>query len=72
DSAHARVGSRPVAWGSSGAEAQIFRWESLQPGNQVAGPAVLEGAHTTYLVPENWTATIDPLGNAVARRTNKA
>ncbi|HET7747965.1 MAG TPA: hydantoinase/oxoprolinase family protein [Terriglobales bacterium] len=71
DSAHARIGSRPVAWGSRGAEAQIFRWESLQPGNQVAGPAVLEGANTTYLVPENWAATIDPLGNAVVKRTKK-
>lgn len=72
DSANARIGSRPVAWGSRGAEAQIFRWESLQPGNQVAGPAILEGANTTYLVPENWTATVDALGNAVVKRTQKA
>ena len=71
DSSHARIGSRPVAWGSSRAEAQIFRWESLQPGNQVAGPAVLEGANTTYFIPEKWTATVDALGNAVAKRAQE-
>jgi N-methylhydantoinase A/oxoprolinase/acetone carboxylase beta subunit len=71
DSAHARLGVRAVAWGSRGGEAQIFRWESLLPGNQVAGPAILEAANTTYFVAENWTATIDALGNAVARRTKK-
>ena len=72
DSTHARVGSRPVAWGSQGVAAQVFRWESLQPGNQVAGPAILEGANTTYFVPESWTATVDALGNAVARRAHKS
>jgi N-methylhydantoinase A/oxoprolinase/acetone carboxylase beta subunit len=69
DSAHARIGSRPVAWGSRGGQAQVFRWESLQPGNQVAGPAILEGVNTTYLVPDNWTASTDALGNAVVKRT---
>jgi N-methylhydantoinase A len=71
DSAHARIGSRPIAWGSAGCEAQIYRWESLQPGNQVAGPAVLEGANTTYFIPDHWMATMDGLGNAVVRRGKK-
>lgn len=71
DSAHARIGSRQVAWNGGSGEAQVFRWESLQPGNQVAGPAVLEGASTTYFVPEDWVATMDGLGNAVVRRTRK-
>ncbi len=71
DSAHARIGSRLVAWGSRSGVAQVLRWESLQPGSQVAGPAILESADTTYFLPETWTATVDALGNAVARRTNK-
>jgi N-methylhydantoinase A/oxoprolinase/acetone carboxylase beta subunit len=72
DSAQARVQPRTVAWGSPSGKAQVFRWESLQPGNQVAGPAILEGANTTYFIPDAWTATLDGLGNAMVRRSSKA
>lgn len=63
DSAHARVGKRAVAWGSHNGEAQIYRWEQLQPGNRVEGCAVLEGVNTTYFVPEGWVLTMDAYGN---------
>jgi N-methylhydantoinase A/oxoprolinase/acetone carboxylase beta subunit len=68
DSAHARTGSRPVLWGSKQGAAQIYRWESLQPGNRVEGCAILEGEATTYFVPEGWTLEIDGLGNAAIER----
>jgi N-methylhydantoinase A/oxoprolinase/acetone carboxylase beta subunit len=67
DSSHALLGKRRVLWGSAG-EAQIYRWESLQPGNRVAGPAVLEGATTTYFIPEGWTLAMDRFGNAAVNR----
>ena len=44
-------------------EAQVYRWESLQPGNRVEGCAVLEGVNTTYFIPDGWAMTIDPYGN---------
>jgi N-methylhydantoinase A len=68
DSSHARVGERAVGWGSRSCEAQIYRWEKLQPGNRVEGCAILEGVSTTYLVPEGWTLVIDGFGNASLNR----
>jgi N-methylhydantoinase A len=67
DSSHALKESRPVAWGSKTGLAQIYRWESLQPGNRLDGCAVLEGAHSTYFVPEGWTLEMDAYGNAKLR-----
>jgi N-methylhydantoinase A/oxoprolinase/acetone carboxylase beta subunit len=60
---------RKVAWGSSNGEAQLYRWEALQPGNCVVGCAVLEGANSTYFVPEGWTLVVDGFGNAKLARS---
>jgi N-methylhydantoinase A/oxoprolinase/acetone carboxylase beta subunit len=64
DPSRARMGSRKVYWGSVGGEAEIFRWESLEPGNQISGCAIVEGANTTYLVPSGWIMEVDGFGNA--------
>ena len=69
DSSHAIKGNRKVAWGSSKGEAQLYHWELLQPGNRVEGCAVLEGANSTYFVPEGWTLTVDSFGNAKVSRS---
>jgi N-methylhydantoinase A/oxoprolinase/acetone carboxylase beta subunit len=69
DPSHARVGARKVAWGSRTGEAQIYRWESLQPGNRVLGCAVIEGENTTYLVPDGWNLEVDGFGNASLTRS---
>jgi N-methylhydantoinase A/oxoprolinase/acetone carboxylase beta subunit len=63
DSAHARLGKRQVFWGSRNGEAQVYRWESLRPGNRVEGCAVLEGVNTTYFVPDGWAMVVDGYGN---------
>jgi len=68
DSSHAHVGKRRVLWGSQSGEAQIYRWESLRPGNQVEGCAVVEGVNTTYFVPDGWTLTIDGFGDGKLNR----
>lgn len=68
DPAHARTGSRKVFWGSSNGDAALYRWESLEPGNRIEGPAVLEGLHTTYFVPEGWTMSVDRFGNGALVR----
>ena len=68
DPAHARTGSRKVFWGSHSGEALVYRWESLEPGNRIEGPAILEAVNTTYFVPENWTIAIDRFGNGALTR----
>ena len=68
DSTRAIKGTRKVAWGSSKGEAQLYDWELLRPGNRVEGCAVLEGANSTYFVPEGWTLVVDQFGNAKLNR----
>jgi N-methylhydantoinase A/oxoprolinase/acetone carboxylase beta subunit len=72
DSSLAYIGSRRVLWGSKSGEAQVYRWESLRPGNRVEGCAVLEGLNTTYLVPDGWTLKIDRFGNGEMARAMNA
>ena len=69
DSSHAIKGRRKVAWGSTKGEAQLYSWDLLQPGNRVEGCAVLEGANSTYFVPEGWTLVMDTYGNARVTRS---
>ena len=68
DASQALKGTRAVAWGSKNGSAQIYRWESLQPGNRVEGCAVLEGANGTYFVPEGWILDMDAYGNGKLTR----
>jgi N-methylhydantoinase A/oxoprolinase/acetone carboxylase beta subunit len=68
DSSHALKGKRQVGWGSKNGEALLYTWEALQPGNLVEGCAVLEGASSTFFVPENWTLKMDRFGNALLSR----
>ncbi len=69
DSSHAHLGKRQVFWGSRNGEAQIYRWESLRPGNRIEGCAVLEGLNTTYFIPEGWMMVLDEYGNAKLSRS---
>jgi N-methylhydantoinase A/oxoprolinase/acetone carboxylase beta subunit len=71
DSSHARKGTRKVTWGARTGEARIYNWESLQPGNQISGCAILEDVNTTYFVPEGWLMTIDHFGNAALTRSQE-
>mgnify|MGYP006424791297 FL=1 len=56
-------GKRNICRGTEKAVSKIYEWGKLQAGNVVAGPAVLEGIDTTYVVPHNWRLTIDSYGN---------
>ena len=68
DAARAKTGTRSVLWGSRSGQATLYRWEALEPGNRVEGCAILEGANTTYLVPEGWVLEMDGYGNARVER----
>ena len=39
-------------------------WEQLNVGDQITGPAVINGATMTCPVPPSWTLTVDDYGNA--------
>ena len=41
----------------------VYRGNDLAPGATIAGPAIVEEATTTVLLPEDAQAVIDPLGN---------
>ena len=41
----------------------VYRGDDLDPGAEIAGPAIVEEATTTVLVPEDATALVDSLGN---------
>jgi N-methylhydantoinase A/oxoprolinase/acetone carboxylase beta subunit len=53
-----------MVWSGRSHRVRVYRWELLQPGNQVEGLAVVEGINTTYLIPRGWTMVIDRYGNA--------
>jgi N-methylhydantoinase A len=71
DSAPARKGSRRAYF--TGAEpgyreAAIYDYTSLQTGNVVAGPAIIETPFTTVVVPSGNKAEVDEYLNIVLRR----
>ncbi len=68
DASAARISTRPIAWLNDGGDCPVYRWESLQPGNQVEGPAVLEGVNSTCFLPEGWGMLMDGWGNGSVRR----
>jgi N-methylhydantoinase A len=66
--ASASMGKRTVVYGSTRGEADLYQWESLQPGSRLQGCCILEAESSTYFVPEGWTLEIDRYGNAQLTR----
>ena len=46
-------------------EVPVFDGDRLGHGNRLRGPAIIECANTSILVPVNWRAEYDALGNCV-------
>lgn len=61
-------GERRVFWGREARETPVYQQEQLLPGNALSGPAVVEAAHTTCLVPPGWGFVLDGLGNGFLTR----
>jgi N-methylhydantoinase A len=63
--AHKLRHERDVYWHELGARRSTPVWsgELLEPGDQVAGPAVVEYPHTTVVVRPEMTMTVDGLGS---------
>jgi len=57
--AAARIGSRPFYRHKQWIDATVWKMESLQPGNRVRGPAIIESDATTFVVPDGFETAID-------------
>ena len=65
-----RRAPRPVYVPSAGTleTVEVFDGDRLAPGHRVTGPAIIEGATTSMLVPETFDALVDRSGNVVLHR----
>lgn len=65
DPASAREAERPVRWPSGWRDTPVYRFGELRPGHRVDGPAIAQAEHTTIVVPEGQTLTLDEYGHGV-------
>lgn len=66
-----KAGSRAMQFNGRGPEPLATHiWEQLNVGDQVIGPAMVNGATLTCPVPPKWTLTVDAYGNAALGRTS--
>ena len=65
--AAAPAGTRELAGGTG----DVYVWEDLRPGATADGPAVLESATNSCLVPAGWSVRIDGFGNALLQRSGR-
>ncbi|MBV9425601.1 MAG: hydantoinase/oxoprolinase family protein [Solirubrobacterales bacterium] len=56
---------------AAGREVKVLTWESLAPGAQANGPAVLESETNSCAIPAGWSVQIDGFGNALLRRAGQ-
>ncbi|HLB12046.1 MAG TPA: hydantoinase/oxoprolinase family protein, partial [Dehalococcoidia bacterium] len=74
DPQEALTGEREVYWESAGglARTPIYRRELLQPGNVVAGPAVVDAVDTACVVPPGWKLSVDSYLNGILQKASRA
>jgi N-methylhydantoinase A len=67
EAAAARKGERPVYFEERGGfvSTPVYDRDHLEPGNRIAGPAVVEERITTVVVHPGWTVRVDELENIV-------
>ncbi len=67
DASAARTGRRPIFVEAAGAlvESDIYDFEKLQPGNEIAGPAVIHTPITTIVLQDKQTGRLDEYRNMV-------
>lgn len=69
--AAARRQPRQAYWAALGGfrETPVFSFESLEAGNRIAGPAIIEARDTTYVVEPGWLFSLDAYGHGILERT---
>ena len=68
--AHSRRSVYEPALGSM-ADFAVYRRDDLAPGDELTGPALIEEAQTTTVVPASFAAYIDSVGTIVMERRNE-
>jgi acetone carboxylase beta subunit len=58
-SSGAERGEREIYWDGTWTTARIWDMEALVPGNEIAGPAVIEHPATTFLIPPDHHTVLD-------------
>jgi N-methylhydantoinase A len=66
--ATATVGTRPVIFDGTTHSVPLIDRERMPPGVAVAGPAVIEEAGSSTIVPPGWSIELDRIGCLVLRR----
>ncbi|UCF57722.1 MAG: hydantoinase/oxoprolinase family protein [Deltaproteobacteria bacterium] len=66
----ASLAPRKAYWISLGGfqDTSVFSFEALQPGNTIAGPAIIEARDTTFVIEPEWRFTMDAYQNGVLER----
>ena len=61
---------RRAFWAALGGfkETAVFAYEALEPGNQIAGPALIEARDTTFVIEPGWKFTLDLYFNGALER----
>ncbi len=65
DPTKAQKGVRGVYWGEGYVSTNIYERDLLGCGNRIEGPAIIEAPDTTYVVPPNWSYTVDKYLNGI-------
>jgi N-methylhydantoinase A len=67
DASVALAGERPVSFPESGGftATPVFDWSRLEPGCRLVGPAIVEGADATIVVPPGYSAAVDRWRNVI-------
>ncbi len=66
----AQKSPRPAYWNefSDFRETPVFEQDELQPGNIIAGPAILESPHTTTVIPPGWVFSMNEFKAGLIRK----
>jgi len=65
DPKQAQKGIRAVYWGKGFVSTSIYERDLLMCGNRIEGPAIIESPDTTYVVPPDWSYTVDKYLNGI-------
>ncbi|MFL5690801.1 MAG: hypothetical protein ACJ795_03275, partial [Ktedonobacteraceae bacterium] len=57
--------------GATTHDTPVYEREKLVPGVTVKGPAIVTQYDTTTVLPPEWQARVDALGNLIAERVKK-
>ena len=71
DRVAAPKGERPVLLGGPAQSVPVYDRAPLAPGQEIAGPAIIEERETTIVLLPGWRATVDTQGCIVAKRLSE-